>query len=139
MLEPEMIGYNLEQTCNLAEEMLRAVARDVAVSCRKDLEFFETTETVDSLADGPAFARVKFADVADPCETDLPTEKEKAIAQANGPTFVTNYPAATTPFYMKRAATGATTLNFDMLLPGVGEVIGGSVREERFDVLESEI
>ena len=67
----------------------------------------------------------------------MTTEREKELAANHGPLFVTHYPEHTMPFYMKRS--GAQTLNFDLLLPEMGEVVGGSVREDDYDVLARRI
>jgi len=136
MIEPEVVGYDLDDTCSLAEDLIKHVAKSTIDRCPRELEGFKTGDLVDSLASSSPWERVAFDSVSEGQEK-LTTEREKELAAKNGPMFVTHYPEHTMPFYMKRS--GSNTLNFDLLLPEMGEVVGGSVREEDHDLLANRI
>ncbi len=155
MVEPEMAFADLADDAELAEALLTHLCRVVLRDCGEDLAFFErrvapgVTARMERLVAGrfptmsytEAVARLRRA--AAPFEyapvwgADLKTEHERYLTQevARGPLVVTDYPAAAKAFYMRRNEDGRTVAAMDVLLPDVGEIIGGSQREERLDVL----
>lgn len=167
MLEPEMAFCDLEGAMRNAEEMLQYTVRHALDTCHDDLTFFnkfydpQLLERLEQLASQP-FARVSYRDAIvhlqqeiakDPSVwqfphvefgTDLATEHERWLAETkfnNSAVFVYNYPKAIKAFYMRDndADHGETVHAMDLLVPGVGELVGGSQREERLDVLEAKL
>ena len=162
MLEPEIAWAGSPEAMSLAEGCVKASASGVMEQCGEDVDFF--TKRVDpglrdriealSQRGAEAFARMSYTDcvaalearhavqpfeVAPSWGIDLASEHERWLAEEHveGPVFVTDYPEAIKPFYM-RLNEGADTVScFDLLVPGVGELVGGSAREERLDVLEA--
>jgi asparaginyl-tRNA synthetase len=155
MIEPEMAFADLMADAALAEEFFRYLCRHVLDTCREDLAFF--TEHIDQgLADrigkvadtsfammeyGEAVERLQKAPVAFefPVEwgLDLQSEHERYLTEnvVGGPLFVVNYPRDIKAFYMRQNDDNRTVAAMDLLVPKVGEIIGGSQREERFDRL----
>jgi asparaginyl-tRNA synthetase len=162
MLEPEMAFADLESAMNNAEAMLKYTVQRVLEKCPHDLAFFKSfydkqlMERLETLVHKP-FARVSYRQAIaylqdeiakDPSKwqfphvefgTDLATEHERWLAETkfNSAVFVFNYPKAIKAFYMRdNDEDGGETVNaMDLLVPGVGELVGGSQREERLDVL----
>ncbi len=155
MVEPEMAFADLMDDAALAEEFFRYLCSFVLDHCREDLEFFDShvekglVERVGRLADS-TFAMMEYGDairelqkVKVPFEypvewgLDLQTEHERYLTEqvAGGPLFVVNYPREIKAFYMRQNADGKTVAAMDLLVPKVGEIIGGSQREERLDLL----
>ncbi|HEY6008338.1 MAG TPA: asparagine--tRNA ligase, partial [Geobacteraceae bacterium] len=155
MIEPEMAFADLAADASLAEEFLRYLCRFVLDACGEDLAFFNRQvdpgliDRVERVADatfavmeyGEAIERLKRATVPFqfPVEwgLDLQTEHERYLTEqvVGGPVFVINYPKEIKAFYMRQNDDGRTVAAMDLLVPKVGEIIGGSQREERLDLL----
>ncbi|MEM8604237.1 MAG: asparagine--tRNA ligase [Cyanobacteria bacterium P01_H01_bin.121] len=169
MVEPEMAFCDLEGNMDLAEAFLKSIFQHVLDTCPEDLEFFNNRidkgvlERAKNIAESE-FARITYTEAialleqADrqfefPVEwgIDLQSEHERYLAEEKfkKPLIVTDYPAAIKAFYMRLngepdSGTEAdkhrqTVAAMDVLAPGIGEIIGGSQREERLDVLEARI
>ena len=162
MVEPEMAFADLDSAMDNAEGMVRFVVKHVLDSCDEDIQFFnkfydkELKARLSKVVDQP-FARVSYRDAIgflqeeiakDPSKwqfpyvefgTDLATEHERWLAETKfqSAVFVYNYPKKIKAFYMRdNDEDGGETVNaFDLLVPGVGELVGGSQREERLDTL----
>ena len=155
MVEPEMAFADLTDYMDTAEDMIKFVLRYVMQECPAEMEFFnkliDTTllERLQMLVDAD-FGRVSYTDAVDLLQKsghefeypvywgmDLQTEHERYLTEQifKKPVFVTDYPKEIKAFYMRRNDDGKTVAAADMLVPGVGELIGGSQREERLDVL----
>lgn len=159
MIEPEMAFADLEADAALAEDFLRYLFRFALEHCRDDLEFFakwidnDAIGRLERLADS-AFARMSYSEAVAilkkakkkfefPVEwgRDLQSEHERYLTEEHlkQPLIVTDYPKEIKAFYMKLNDDGKTVRAMDVLAPGIGEIIGGSEREDRVDVLESRI
>jgi len=155
MIEPEMPFYELEDLMNLAEEFVRTIVREVVERCPEDIEFFnrwidETLqERLKNIIESD-FVRISYTEAIDILQSsgnkfefppewgrDIQTEHERYLAEEHfkKPVMVYNYPRTIKPFYMKLNDDGKTVRALDVLAPRVGEIIGGSQREERLDVL----
>lgn len=162
MLEPEMAFADLQSAMNNAEAMLQYTVQQVLDKCQDDLTFFQSfydkqlLERLGTLVTKP-FARISYRQAVEYLQeeiakdrskwqfpdvefgTDLATEHERWLAETkfNSAVFVYNYPKAIKAFYMRdNDEDGGETVNaMDLLVPGVGELVGGSQREERLDVL----
>jgi asparaginyl-tRNA synthetase len=155
MIEPEMAFYELEDDMALAEEFLKFTIRYVLEHCREDLEFFnqfiETSvlSTLEHVAESK-FGHITYTDAIEeikqsgkswefPVEwgSDLQTEHERFLSEEvfKMPVIVTDYPKDIKAFYMRVNDDGKTVRAMDVLVPRVGEIIGGSQREERHNVL----
>jgi asparaginyl-tRNA synthetase len=159
MVEPEMAFCNLQGDMELAEEFLKYIFRFVLEQCPEDMEFFNQRidNTVLATAENiiqNEFARVTYTDAvalleksgktfAYPVEwgLDLQSEHERYLAEEHfkKPTIVTDYPAKIKAFYMRLNEDGKTVAAMDILAPKIGEIIGGSQREERLEMLEQRI
>ncbi len=157
MIEPEFAFADLEDDMQLAERMLRFVVKRVMETCAPEMAFFDQYVETGLLSRLNAlcsaeFARVSYTeairilqdsgqDFAFPVHwgIDLQTEHERYLTEQvfQKPVFVTDYPKEEKAFYMRLNADGKTVAAMDLLVPGVGELIGGSQREERLDVLET--
>jgi asparaginyl-tRNA synthetase len=156
MIEPEMAFADLEDDMKLAEDFFRFLCREVLSKGGKELAFLESqykkisVDDLGRLAD-TTFARMSYTDAIKelkiakekfefPVEwgTDLQSEHERYLTDKviKGPVIVTNYPKKIKAFYMRMNDDGETVAAMDVLVPKVGEIIGGSQREERLDVLE---
>jgi len=166
MVEPEMAFADLTSAMDNAEAMLKTTVKAVLDNRQEDLEFFRSfydkdlKDRLEKLVSQP-FARVEYRDAIkylqeeiakDPSKwqfpdvefgTDLATEHERWLAETkfDSAVFVYNYPRTIKAFYMRNNdEDGGETVNaMDLLVPGVGELVGGSQREERLDVLESKM
>lgn len=162
MVEPEIAFADLEDDMDLAEAMLRFVISDVMAKCPDELAMFNKfvdkglLERLQHVASSD-FARVSYTQAIEILEKavadghkfeypvswgiDLQTEHERYLTEEHFklPTFVTDYPAEIKAFYMRLNDDGKTVAAADCLVPGIGEIIGGSQREERLDVLERRI
>jgi len=157
MIEPEMAFADLDDDAELAESFLRHLFQAVLEQCAADLRFFDqrvlpgVLARLERLASAP-FGRTTYTEAIKLLETsgqafefapywgmDMQSEHERYLAEEvfKGPVVVTDYPEAIKAFYMRRNADGKTVAAMDVLLPEVGEIIGGSQREERQDVLEA--
>jgi len=155
MIEPEMAFYELEDNMRLAEEFLKYIIRCVLDECREDLEFFNqfiektVLATLEQVAHAD-FGHITYSDAVQelkksgkswefPVEwgNDLQTEHERFLSEEifKKPVTVTDYPKNIKAFYMRLNDDGKTVRAMDVLVPRVGEIIGGSQREERYDVL----
>lgn len=154
-VEPEIAFAELDDIIEVAESMIKFVLKDVIEKCPDELAFFEKffekglREKLQKIVDGDferitytkAIELLKDADVKFqyPVEwgCDLATEHERYITEQvyNKPVFVTDYPKEIKSFYMKQNPDGKTVAATDLLVPGVGEIIGGSQREENLDKL----
>jgi len=159
MIEPEQAFCSLEGNMNLAEEFLRFVLQDVLDHCADDLEFFnkriepELFETLHHVVNSP-FERMEYTEAIRLLESsgnnweypvswgsDLQSEHERWLTEVKvgRPVILTNYPKDIKAFYMRQNDDGRTVAAMDVLAPRIGEIIGGSQREERLEVLESRI
>ncbi|MBE6827114.1 MAG: asparagine--tRNA ligase [Ruminococcaceae bacterium] len=154
-IEPEVAFAELDDVIELAEEMIKYIIRDYIEKCPEELKFFEErfekglTEKLMSVINSDfeivdytdAIELLKKADVKFefPVEwgCDLQSEHERYITEQvyNKPVFLINYPKAIKSFYMKQNPDGKTVAATDLLVPGVGEIIGGSEREADYDKL----
>ncbi len=155
MVEPEMAFADLTDYMDTAEDMIKYVLRYVMEQCPAEMEFFnkliDTTllERLTALVDAD-FVRVSYTEAVELLQKsghkfeydvywgmDLQTEHERYLTEEifKRPVFVTDYPKEIKAFYMRRNDDGKTVAAADMLVPGVGELIGGSQREERLDML----
>lgn len=159
MIEPEIAFADLEENMNYAEGMIRYVIKYVLENCPQDLEFLNKfvdkglTERLNAVANSD-FGRVSYTEAVKLLEEhndefeykvswgcDLQTEHERFLTEKifKRPVFVTDYPKEIKAFYMRLNDDGKTVAACDCLVMGIGEIIGGSQREERLDVLESRI
>ncbi|MFC6276692.1 asparagine--tRNA ligase [Psittacicella hinzii] len=155
MVEPEVAFYDLEDNAKLAEDMLRYTFKAVLEKNRDDLEFFNQhvqpgiIERLENLANSD-FVQVDYTDAIKILENcgkkfefpvywgiDMSSEHERYLAEEHfkAPVIVKNYPKEIKAFYMRQNPDGKTVAAMDVLAPGIGEIIGGSQREERLDVL----
>jgi asparaginyl-tRNA synthetase len=155
MIEPEMAFADLGDNADLAEDFVKYLVQNVLQECEDDLEFFnkwvdkELMATLASVAER-AFHRVTYTEAVDILEKsgvtfdypvgwglDLQSEHERYLTEKvfESPVTVTDFPFDFKAFYMRRNDDGKTVAAMDVLVPGVGEIIGGSQREERLDVL----
>jgi asparaginyl-tRNA synthetase len=155
MIEPEMAFCDLEGDMDLAEEFIKAMVRHTLENCAEDLGLFarfvdkEVRARLQLVVDRP-FQRVSYTEAIDilkksgqafeyPVEygLNLQSEHERYLTETHfkSPLTVFNYPQEIKPFYMRRNDDGKTVTAMDLLVPGIGEVIGGSQREERLEVL----
>lgn len=157
MIEPEMAFADLEDNMQIAEEMLKYIIQYVLDNAPEEMEFFNSfvdkglLERLHNILNND-FGRVTYTEAVDlllksgqkfeyPVEwgIDLQTEHERYLTEQiyKKPVFVTDYPKDIKAFYMRLNDDGKTVAAMDLLVPGVGEIIGGSQREERLDVLEN--
>ncbi|MDZ4286959.1 MAG: asparagine--tRNA ligase [Prosthecobacter sp.] len=155
MIEPEMAFYDLAADMSLAEENVRYLVRAMLEECGEELEFFnkfvdkELTARLRQTLDKP-FERMTYTEAVELLLKSgrafehpvawgeaLQTEHERFLAEEHvrGPLTIYNYPKTIKPFYMRQNEDGKTAAAMDLLVPGIGEIIGGSQREERLDVL----
>ena len=159
MVEPEMAFCDLEGDMDLAEEFLKYIFKYVLETCTEDMEFFNeridrtVLETADYIISNQ-FERLSYTDAVKLLEkadvkfdypvtwgTDLQSEHERYLAEQlfKKPVVVTDYPAGIKAFYMRLSDDEKTVRAMDILVPKIGEIIGGSQREERLDVLEKRV
>lgn len=162
MIEPEIAFADLADDMDLAEAMLKYVIDDVMTRCPDELGMLNKFVDKGLIARlthvaTSDFARVTYTEAIEILEAavaaghafeypvswgiDLQTEHERFLTEEHFkcPTFVTDYPAEIKAFYMRLNDDGKTVAAADCLVPGIGEIIGGSQREERLDVLERRI
>ena len=158
MIEPEVAFADLNDIMDLEEACIKYVIKHVLENCPDELNFLNKfvdnglIERLKSVAFEEAFGRVSYTEAVEILEQhkdefefpvfwgcDLQTEHERYLTEKvfKKPVFVTNYPKEIKAFYMRRNDDGKTVAACDMLVPGIGELTGGSQREERLDVLES--
>ena len=155
MIEPEIAFADLEDDMALAWDMIRYLIRHVLEKCPQEIAFFNSfvdktlQQRLTDLANAD-YEKVTYteaveilkksgADFKFPVEwgCDLQTEHERYLTEQvyKKPVFVIDYPKEIKAFYMRLNDDGKTVAAMDLLVPGVGEIIGGSQREERLDVL----
>lgn len=155
MIEPEIAFCNLEGNMEIAEAFIKYILNFVLENNKEDMEFFDTRiqkgviETLRQVVEKP-FVRITYTEAiehlskaADSFEfkpvwgCDLQTEHEKYLTETvfNGPVIVTDYPKEIKAFYMKQNEDGKTVRAMDILVPRLGEIIGGSEREADYDKL----
>ena len=157
MIEPEIAFADLNDDMALAEAMVRYVIADVMERCPEELDFlnsFVDKGLIDRLTHvrDSDFARVSYTEAIEILKNsgehfeygaywgmDMQTEHERYLAEKHfgRPVCVYNYPKEIKAFYMKQNDDGKTVAAVDVLVPGIGELIGGSQREDRLDVLEA--
>ena len=156
MIEPEMAFCDLESDMSLAEEMVKYLVTDVLENCAEDLELFgkfvdkELMERLEFVRDR-SFERVTYTDAVELLKksgqdfefsveygANLQSEHERFLTEQHFkcPVTVYNYPKEIKPFYMRVNDDDLTVAAMDLLVPGIGEIVGGSQREERLDVLK---
>ena len=159
MIEPEMAFCDLAGDMDVAEAMIKSVINEVMAKCPDEMEFFNSfvdkglKERLEHVASS-AFGRVSYTEAIEILEKsgqkfeypvswgcDLQTEHERYLTEQHfkKPVFVTDYPKEIKAFYMRANDDGKTVAAADCLVPGIGEIIGGSQREERLDLLEARI
>ncbi len=159
MVEPEISFADLNDDMNLAEDMLKYIFSYVIEHCPEEMEFFNNfidkglLERLQNVINSD-FARISYTDAVKELEknndkfeykvnwgTDLQTEHERFLCEQifKKPVFVTDYPAEIKAFYMKQNPDGKTVAATDLLVPGIGEIIGGSQREENLEKLTAKM
>lgn len=159
MIEPEICFADLKQDMDLAENMLKYVINYVLENCPEEMEFFNNfidktlLERLHNLVNSE-FGRISYTDAVKELEkvndkfeykvswgTDLQTEHERYLSEQifKKPVFVTDYPAEIKAFYMKLNPDRKTVAAADLLAPGIGEIIGGSQREDSLEILQNKI
>lgn len=159
MIEPEMAFATLDDDMDLAEDMIKYIIRYVLENAPEEMEFFNKfiePGLLDKLANvvDSKFGRITYEEAIKELEkhnsefqfpvhfgSDIQTEHERYICEKifGKPVFVTDYPKEIKAFYMKQNPDGKTVRAADLLAPGIGEIIGGSQREEDFTKLENRI
>ena len=156
MVEPEMAFHDLDDNMDLAENFLKHIFSTVLTECAEDMDFFNeridktVIETLENIA-GCEFVRLPYTEAVEILEksgqdfdyavqwgSDLQSEHERYLTEQHfsGPVILYDYPRTIKPFYMRVNDDEKTVRAMDVLVPKVGEIIGGSQREERLDVLE---
>ena len=159
MMEPEICFADLDDVCNLAEDMVRYIIKDVMENCEEEIKFFNSfvdknlIERLTKVAN-KSFEKLTYTEAVEilqksgekfeyPVEwgMDLQTEHEKYLSEkvVDGPVFVTDYPKEIKAFYMRLNDDNKTVAATDLLVPGIGELIGGSQREERYELLDKKM
>lgn len=157
MMEPEMAFADLEDDMNLAEKMIKYLITHVLKELPEEMEFFNKfidegiKDRLDNVLNSE-FARITYTEAIEILEKsgekfiypvkwgiDLQTEHERYLTDKvyQKPVFVTNYPKDIKAFYMRLNEDGKTVAAMDLLVPGIGEIIGGSQREERYELLKA--
>lgn len=156
MVEPEMAFYELDDNMDLAEQFLKRIFKDALEKCPDDMALFNqhVDKTVIETLEGilaSEFKRIEYTEAIEILEksgqkfdypvewgNDLQSEHERYLTEKhfNSPVILYNYPRKIKPFYMYCNDDEKTVRGMDVLVPKVGEIIGGSQREHRYDVLE---
>ena len=154
MVEPEMAFCDLEENIDLAEEFIKGILAHTLKDCKDDMDFLsrfvdkDHIATIDDIINS-SFERITYTEAVEilskarerfefPVEwgKDIQSEHERYIcAYFKRPVVVTDYPKEIKPFYMKVNEDGRTVKAMDVLLPGIGEIIGGSQREDDYETL----
>ncbi len=156
MIEPEMAFCDLNGDMDLAEEIVKYLVRDIRENCPNEMELFakfvdkELLSRLDFVLDRP-FQRMTYTDAVDLLKKsgekfefpvdyglNLQSEHERWLTEKHFkcPVTVFNYPKEIKPFYMRLNDDNKTVTAMDLLVPGIGEIVGGSQREERLEMLE---
>ncbi len=157
MVEPEMAFFDLNDNMDLAEAFLKRIFGDVLAKCGEDMQFFQdriektAISTLEGIVKSP-FQRLPYTEAIDILQksgqtfefpvswgVDLQSEHERYLTEKHfqRPVILYDYPRGIKAFYMRLNDDGKTVRAMDVLVPRVGEIIGGSQREERLDVLET--
>jgi asparaginyl-tRNA synthetase len=157
MLEPEMAFCDLQGNMAVAEEMLKYLLSDAMTNCSEDMQLFDTfiekglLQKLQGIID-KEFAHITYSEAVERLQKaqkkfeypvkwglDLQSEHERYLSEEifRCPITVTDYPASIKPFYMRVNDDHKTVAAMDILVPGIGEIVGGSQREERYEVLEA--
>ena len=159
MIEPEMAWYDLDDNCDLAEAFVKHLLKAALERCGEDLEFFNKRidkgliQRLEHVVNS-GFERMTYGEAVDKLVAsgrsfeypvhfgaNLQAEHERYLTEelVGRPTFVVDYPKEIKAFYMRRNDDDRTVAAMDLLVPKIGELIGGSQREERLEVLERTI
>ena len=159
MIEPEMAFADIYDDMDLAEDMVRYCVKDIMENCAEDLDLFEKfvdptlKATLDNIMNN-SFARITYSEAIEIMKKsgkkfeyepeygiDLQTEHERYLAEEHfkKPVIVRDYPKEIKAFYMKQNDDGKTVAAMDVLVPRIGELIGGSQREDSYDKLVARI
>jgi asparaginyl-tRNA synthetase len=159
MIEPEMAFYDLNDNMDLAEDFVKYIIRYALDNCREDLDFLNNMidkallERLKFVVDNE-FVRITYTEAVSILTSsakkwdypvgwgrDLQAEHERYLVEEHfkRPVIITDYPKEIKAFYMKQNDDGKTVRAMDVLFPGIGEIIGGSQREEQYDRLLSRI
>lgn len=159
MIEPEMAFADIEDDMELAESYLKHLCSSVVKNCAEDMEFFkeridkDILVTLNNIIDN-AFIRITYTEAVEILKTadkkfdfvpnwgaDLQTEHERYLTEEKfkKPVIVYNYPKEIKSFYMKQNADGKTVAAMDVLVPKIGEIIGGSQREDDLDKISQRL
>ena len=159
MIEPEICFADLKDDMDLAEDMIKYIIKYVLENCPEEMNFFNSfidKGLFDKLNNviNSDFVRISYTDAIKELEknndnfdfpvhwgSDLQTEHERYLCENifKKPVFVTDYPTEIKAFYMKQNPDGKTVAAADLLVPGIGEIIGGSQREDNLEVLQDKI
>ena len=157
MVEPEVAFANLQDNIDLAESFLKSILSKIFAECEQELHFFNkriNSDVIDRITNliNKDFERIEYSEaikiLASSKESfefpvvwgeDLATEHERYLAERyiRGPVVILNYPKEIKAFYMRLNEDDKTVAAMDILVPGIGEIIGGSQREERLDILDN--
>ncbi len=159
MIEPEMAFYDIKDNMDLAESLLKFLVSYVLENCKDDIEFLSKMyepgliNRLQSVLDND-FVRMGYTEAVEILKTsnekfefpvdwglDLQSEHERYLVEKHfkKPVIITDYPSTIKAFYMKQNDDGKTVRAMDVLFPGIGEIIGGSQREEDYDRLNKRI
>lgn len=159
MIEPEMAFADINDDMGLAENYLKYIFNEVLTSCSEDMELFDkfvckgVIERLQSIIDQP-FERITYSEAIEILTKsgkkfefpiswgcDMQSEHERYLCEEHfkQPLIVRDYPSHIKSFYMRNNDDGKTVAAMDVLVPGVGEIIGGSQREDRLDILEAKM
>jgi asparaginyl-tRNA synthetase len=160
MIEPEVAFADIEDNMNLAEDMLKYLVQYALDNCGDDLQYLNDTYDNQLIARlqsvvGKPFTRITYTDAVTLLEADhakkpfefapgwgkdLQKEHENHLVDHfGGPVIVINYPKAIKAFYMKQNPDGNTVRAMDILFPWIGEIIGGSQREDNYELLHARV
>lgn len=155
MVEPEVAFADLDALADLSEDFLKCIFKAVLSECKDDMAFFaeqiepKAVSRLESIVESP-FVRIDYSEAIEALQAsgqkfefpaawglDLQTEHERYLTEKHfgSPVIIKNYPTEIKAFYMRLNDDGKTVAAMDVLAPGIGEIIGGSQREERMDVL----
>ncbi len=159
MIEPEMAFSDIHDDMDLAEKYLKAIFKEVLETNAEDMDLFDkfickgAVERLKEIIEKP-FERITYTEAVDILQKsgktfefpitwgcDMQSEHERYLCEEHfkRPIIVRDYPAQIKSFYMRNNDDGKTVAAMDVLVPGVGEIIGGSQREDRLDVLETKM
>ncbi len=157
MIEPEIAFADLSDNASLAEDFLKVIFRETLAQCAEDMAFFaqridsQAIERLENVVESK-FVRLEYTEAVNELQNtshkfdfpvewgaDLQSEHERFLTESvfKAPVVVMNYPRTIKPFYMRLNDDERTVAAMDVLVPGVGEIVGGSQREERLEQLES--